>query len=487
MSTFYDRVQETTVSTGTGTLTLLGAATNYQAFSVAGNGAVVPYTIIDSTNNVWETGTGTYTLSGTTLSRDTILANSSGTTVALNLGSGTKTVILALPAELTSLDLPATLTTPTQNQSVQGNAVAIVEADSYVLPPGFVCTLNSGSVLLLNPPMYPVGNYTPYNYLINGGWDFAQRQAPATLTNVAPIDSYTADRWKAAWQTNNLQYARVDTSTAPETGVYSRYYGQYKQITGAGKFAPYQIVESFNSSPLNYQQVTFQVKMKASSAKTIRLGILAWTGATDTITNSIVSSWNSNSVDPTWVTNLAIVGSAVSCSVTTTWQVFSVTVNIPGGVDNVIPIFWTDSQFSANDILDVAECGLYMAAGKVLPWQPRPYQQELALCHRYYEKSFDVDQAPIQALGSFTGALVNNEQVSGTNSFGQAFFQASKPSAGVVTTYNPSTAANTWRDIGNSTTAAVINTQIGTKTLTLGVSAAAVLRWFIHWSVDADL
>jgi hypothetical protein len=173
----------------TGSLTLLGASTNYQAFSVAGDGAVIPYTIVDSTNNVWETGTGTYTLSGTTLSRDTILANSSGTTSALNLSAGTKTVFLALPAELTSLDLPATLTTPTQNQSIQANSVAMVESDSYVLPPGFVTTLNSGSVLLLNPPMYPAGNYTPYNYLINGGFDFAQRQAPATLTNLPSSDS----------------------------------------------------------------------------------------------------------------------------------------------------------------------------------------------------------------------------------------------------------------------------------------------------------
>ena len=33
----YDRVQETTTTTGTGSVTLLGAVTGYQTFAVVGN------------------------------------------------------------------------------------------------------------------------------------------------------------------------------------------------------------------------------------------------------------------------------------------------------------------------------------------------------------------------------------------------------------------------------------------------------------------
>lgn len=99
-----DRVQETTTTTGTGTLTLAGAATGFQSFSVIGNGNQAMYAIIDSTNNVWEVGIGTYTSSGTTLSRDTIFSNSSGTTSALNLSAGTKTVICTFPAQPTITD-----------------------------------------------------------------------------------------------------------------------------------------------------------------------------------------------------------------------------------------------------------------------------------------------------------------------------------------------------------------------------------------------
>ena len=69
-----DRVKETTTTTGTGTLTLAGAATGFQSFSVIGNGNTTYYTITDGTD--WEVGIGTYTSSGTTLSRDTILESS---------------------------------------------------------------------------------------------------------------------------------------------------------------------------------------------------------------------------------------------------------------------------------------------------------------------------------------------------------------------------------------------------------------------------
>jgi len=90
-----DRVQETTTTTGTGTITLAGAVTGYQAFSAIGNGNTTYYTITDGTN--WEVGIGTYTLSGTTLARTTVLASSNAGAL-VNFPAGTKTVFCTLPA-----------------------------------------------------------------------------------------------------------------------------------------------------------------------------------------------------------------------------------------------------------------------------------------------------------------------------------------------------------------------------------------------------
>lgn len=92
-----DRVRDTTTTTGTGTITLSGLAPNgYQTFgSAIGNGNSTYYTIVGTTE--WEVGIGTYTSSGTTLSRDTVLASSnSGSLVSFSAGS--KDVFVTYPA-----------------------------------------------------------------------------------------------------------------------------------------------------------------------------------------------------------------------------------------------------------------------------------------------------------------------------------------------------------------------------------------------------
>ena len=95
-----DRVKETTTTAGTGTITLGGASTGFQSFAVVGNGNTTYYTIASQTGNEWEVGIGTYTSSGTTLARTTVLSNSSGTQPsALSFSAGTKDVFVTYPAE----------------------------------------------------------------------------------------------------------------------------------------------------------------------------------------------------------------------------------------------------------------------------------------------------------------------------------------------------------------------------------------------------
>lgn len=94
-----DRVKETCSAPGTGTVTLLGATTGYSSFSVIGNANTTYYCIADQGGNNWEVGIGTYTASGTTLSRDTVLSNSLGTTAKIDFSSGTQDVFVTYPAE----------------------------------------------------------------------------------------------------------------------------------------------------------------------------------------------------------------------------------------------------------------------------------------------------------------------------------------------------------------------------------------------------
>jgi hypothetical protein len=96
-----DRVKETTTTTGTGTVTLLGASTGYQSFSVIGNGNTTYYTIAGQTGSEWEVGIGTYTSSGTTLARTTVIASSNSGSL-VNFSAGTKDVFVTYPAEYTA-------------------------------------------------------------------------------------------------------------------------------------------------------------------------------------------------------------------------------------------------------------------------------------------------------------------------------------------------------------------------------------------------
>tara|TARA_R110000787_G_scaffold284929_2_gene399332 strand:- start:420 stop:2258 length:1839 start_codon:yes stop_codon:yes gene_type:complete len=90
-----DRVKETTTTTGTGTYTLAGAEAGFQAFSSIGDGNTTYYSITDAGD--WEVGIGTYTASGTTLARTTILSSSNGD-AAVNWSAGGKIIFVTQPS-----------------------------------------------------------------------------------------------------------------------------------------------------------------------------------------------------------------------------------------------------------------------------------------------------------------------------------------------------------------------------------------------------
>lgn len=118
-----DRVKETTTTAGTGTVTLLGASTGFQSFAVIGNGNTTYYTIASQTGNEWEVGVGTYTSSGTTLARTTVLSNSSGTQPsALSFSAGTKDVFVTYPA---GYSVNATNNAGTSGQLLTSNGTGV--------------------------------------------------------------------------------------------------------------------------------------------------------------------------------------------------------------------------------------------------------------------------------------------------------------------------------------------------------------------------
>ena len=139
MAELHNRARMATATTGTGTLTLATAIAGYASLDESGvqNGAVVSYVLEDG--NDFEIGVGTYTASGTTLSRDTVtLSKISGTagTSKINL-SGSATVFLTARAE--DLLISDDISTNVQAWDAQldslssssANGVSLVTAANY--------------------------------------------------------------------------------------------------------------------------------------------------------------------------------------------------------------------------------------------------------------------------------------------------------------------------------------------------------------------
>ena len=142
-----DRVRETTATTGTGTVTLAGAVNGFQGFSVIGDGNITYYAIVNLVANEWEVGIGTYTSSGTTLSRDTIL-ESSNSGSAVDFAAGDKDVFVTYPAErsvIGGMGYVENAATITQSSaiSVGNNALS---AGPIVIDDGVSITVPGGSV-----------------------------------------------------------------------------------------------------------------------------------------------------------------------------------------------------------------------------------------------------------------------------------------------------------------------------------------------------
>jgi hypothetical protein len=160
-----DRVRETTTTTGTGTVTLAGAANGFQSFAAVGNGNTTYYAIVGQGTSEWEIGVGTYTSSGTTLSRDTVLSSSAGAPTKTNFSAGIKDVFVTYPAD----------------RSVFSDGTNIVPETSAVLLPSSGGTGQS--------------SLTANNVILGNGTSGVQFVAPGTTGNVLTSNGTT---WTSA-------------------------------------------------------------------------------------------------------------------------------------------------------------------------------------------------------------------------------------------------------------------------------------------------
>jgi hypothetical protein len=209
-----DRVLETSSTTGTGTLSLNGATAGYQGFAAAvGNLNTTYYTITFESAGEWEVGIGTYTTSGSTLSRDTVL-DSSNSGSLVTFSAGTKQVFVTYPGDkAVATDLAQTLTNKTFGDTPVETVFVLTDASTVDIDPsnGSIQTLTltstgrtltftnmvAGEAVTLMVNDGTAGTITTWNatFVNNGG--------------VAPVLSTTGFTVVVIWKVSSTVYAAV--------------------------------------------------------------------------------------------------------------------------------------------------------------------------------------------------------------------------------------------------------------------------------------
>jgi len=173
-----DRVKETTTTTGTGTVTLLGASAGFQSFAVVGNANTTYYTIAAQVGTEWEVGIGTYTSSGTTLARTTVLSSSNGGS-AVNFSAGLKDVFVTYPSEYS---VSSTNNPGTAGQVLASNGTGV--DPTWVAAPG----PQAGGVIYENSLVISS------NYTLTAGKN-AMSVGPITISSGAAVTVPSGQRW----------------------------------------------------------------------------------------------------------------------------------------------------------------------------------------------------------------------------------------------------------------------------------------------------
>lgn len=165
-----DRVKETSTTAGTGTLTLAGAVSGFQSFSAVGNGNTTYYAIVDAATGDWEVGIGTYTSSGTTLSRTTVLSSSNGGSL-VTFAANSKDVFVTYPS----------------SKGVWTDASGVVTATSFGAITATSAALTSGTITTAPTGATDIVN-KEYADSISSGLNYHQ---PVNYASTAALATYT--------------------------------------------------------------------------------------------------------------------------------------------------------------------------------------------------------------------------------------------------------------------------------------------------------
>lgn len=216
-----DRVKETSTTAGTGTLTLAGAVTGFQSFAAVGNGNTTYYAIADSVTGDWEVGIGTYTSSGTTLSRTTVLSSSNGGSL-VNFAANPKDVFVTYPSEKSVYEDASNVVNATSFGAITATSAALTTGTVSTTPASNTDIANKQYVdglvtqgISYHEPVYVESPNTTGN--LNATYNNGASGVGATLTNAGTQVALTVD---GILMTVGKRVLIYNQTNATQNGVY---------------------------------------------------------------------------------------------------------------------------------------------------------------------------------------------------------------------------------------------------------------------------
>lgn len=303
------------------------------------------------------------------------------------------------------------------------------------------------------------------NRIINGNFLINQRQ----VTSVAD-DVYHLDRWYSLHESGNVTIAQVDGESGSIKNIKLTQPDASPKRIGIA-----QALEKNNIYDLYGSVATLTGRVRCSLSQPIRFAVVA-VGADDTLNSDIVGNWLSSTFTESNFFASGAYPKAVG-SITpsaNTWTNFSLTVPDMGTWTNHVVFLWTEGTLIQNGTLEFARIALRQGAEAVHSETfNRSFAEELLLCQRYYEKSYDMATAP--GTATTTGAIAFKAHTTGH--IQGLPFKVQKRTAPVMTFYNPNSGASgTWRDVGGSTD----------KTATADLTGESNCRVTLTSSVDGN-
>ena len=246
------------------------------------------------------------------------------------------------------------------------------------------------------------------NPVINSAMNVWQRGTSVAVAASTTTPAYTADRWSVTTAANQAitvsRQATGDTTNLPFVQYCARFQRNSGQ-TGTSPLPFAQSMETINTIPFAGKTVTvsFYARAGANFSATSNALNMAFVTGTGTDQN-LLSSYTGNTT-----------AFSVVATLTSTWQRFTVTGAIGSTVTEMGPDFYyfPTGTASTNDYYEVT--GVQIDIGSVaLPFRTAgvSYQQELALCQRYYVRYSNSTSNAIHGVGtaySTTGAYWSNQ------------------------------------------------------------------------------